>query len=101
VLGIDRHSLRAHKVLESVEAEQMQGAVAEEIEEISSGMIEMDTPSPEPALEDFAGEGTDGDGYVPLVEAIAEDSGPHLPPPAVVAYGIEPEGSMEKHRQLR
>jgi len=105
-LGIDPRSARAHRVLEKFEADQMEGAVAEEIEEISSGMIEMDTPNPsqpveaEVSFDDFT-DGTDGDGTMmsPVTDqfasqgdiAVEPDPAPAPPPPAVISYALEAE----------
>jgi pilus assembly protein FimV len=97
-LGINARSPRAHAVLEKIEADQMVGAVAEELEEISSGMIEMDTPSPEVTFDEF-GEDTDGDG-TSLGSREPEESGEETPSShpslAVAAYELDaPDAGSE------
>jgi pilus assembly protein FimV len=92
VLGIDPNSIRAHQVIEAVEAGQMEGAVAEEIEEISSGMIEMDTPEPEAGFDEFANEPTDGESTRIDEDVAMPGTAPReLSSAGAVARRIEPE----------
>jgi pilus assembly protein FimV len=104
-LDIDGRSVRAKKVLEKYEADQ--GEIAEELEELSSGMIEMETPAPEVDFDDM-GEGTEGGGGPPSpVTAeieVADDLElePDGPPTnsAAVAYDVDPELTTEHSGQF-
>jgi tetratricopeptide (TPR) repeat protein len=84
-LQVDPTARRARKVLESVSARPSRPAaparpshgaiVEEEIEEISSGLIEMDTPQPEiPPFSAVDHRDTDGDAIDGFVEAAGTDS---------------------------
>jgi pilus assembly protein FimV len=98
-LDIDARSARGQAVLDRVEADEM-GAVGDEIEEISSGMIEMDTPQPELGFDEF-GEGTEGEGAASPVTAeveVEEEAAAHGHGynHAAVAYEVAPELTSEQ-----